>query len=73
MTAPAQPGRCAPNPRSPRRAPTIVGKAFQAMVGVGLVGILVLGWLQATRADRLRARARAGGLAWAELRVREMG
>ncbi len=60
-------------PASPRRAPTGMGKAFQAMVDAGLLGLAALGWHQATRADRLRTRAEAGGLASAEILVREMG
>ena len=50
-----------------------MGKAFQAVVVAGLLGLVAMGWHQATGGDRLRARARAGGLASAELAVREMG
>ncbi len=50
-----------------------MGKGFQAMVAAGLLGLLALGWHQATGSDRLRARARQGGWASAELQVREMG
>lgn len=50
-----------------------MGRGFQAVLVVGLLGLVALGWHQATRADRLRARAEAGGLASAELAIREMG
>lgn len=50
-----------------------MGKAFQAVVAAGLLGLGAMGWYQATGADRLRARAEAGGLASADLVVREMG
>jgi hypothetical protein len=50
-----------------------MGTAFQAVVAAGLLALAALGWVQATRADRLRARAEAGGLASADLVVREMG
>jgi hypothetical protein len=50
-----------------------MGRAFQAMVAAGLLGLAAMGWYQATRADRLRTRAEAGGLASAEILVREMG
>ncbi len=50
-----------------------MGKAFQAAVAAGLLGLGGMGWYQATRSDRLRARAEAGGLASVEILVREMG
>ena len=57
----------------PGRAPTGVGRSFYAVVAAGLLGLAALGWHQATSADRLVARARSGGLASAEVLVREMG
>lgn len=48
-------------------------RTFQAAVLAGLLGLGAVGFYQATRADRLRARAEAGGLASADLLVREMG
>ncbi|HEY6105058.1 MAG TPA: hypothetical protein VIV59_03690 [Anaeromyxobacteraceae bacterium] len=50
-----------------------MGRAFQAVVAAGLLALAALGWVQATRADRLRVRAEAGGLASAEVYVRDMG
>ncbi len=50
-----------------------MGKAFQAVVAAGLLALAAVGWVQATRADRLRSRAEAGGLASTDLVVREMG
>jgi len=50
-----------------------MGRAFQAVVAAGLLGLAGLGWYQATGGDRLRARAGARGLASAEILVREMG
>jgi len=50
-----------------------MGRAFHAVVVAGLLGLAGMGWYQATGADRLRARAEAGGLASAEILVREMG
>ncbi len=50
-----------------------MGRAFQAVVAAGLLGLAGMGWYQATRADRLLARAGAAGLASAEVFVREMG
>lgn len=50
-----------------------MGKAFQAVVVLGLLGLVAIGWHQAGGAGRLRARAEGAGLASAELLVREMG
>ncbi len=50
-----------------------MGKAFQAVVVLGFLGLAGIGWYQAGRAGRLRARAEGAGLASTELLVREMG
>lgn len=70
---PSQRGRRGANREGPARALTGMGKAFGAVVAAGLLGLVALGWHQATGADRLRGRARAGGLSSAHLLVREMG
>jgi hypothetical protein len=51
----------------------IMGKPFQAVMVAGFLGLVGMGWYQATGAGRLRARAEAGGLASTEIFVREMG
>ncbi len=50
-----------------------MGKAFQAVVVLGLLGLVAIGWYQAGGAGRLRSRAKGAGLASTELVVREMG
>lgn len=50
-----------------------MGNAFRAVVVLGLLGLVAIGWYQTGGAGRLRARAEGAGLASTELLVREMG